>query len=62
MISNHNNYTFFRLKFIKELNKYKHVDMGGRYLNDFGRNIKNKIKFLSSYKFSISMENSNGDG
>ena len=36
--------------------------MGGMYLNEFGGRIKNKIKFLSSYKFSISMENSNGDG
>jgi hypothetical protein len=62
VISNHGNFTYFRLKFIKELNKYKHVDMGGRYLNDFGRKITNKIKFMTSYKFSISMENSNGDG
>jgi len=62
LISNHNNYTYFRLEFIKELNKYKHVDMGGNYLNDFGKRIIDKIKFLSPYKFSISMENSNGDG
>ena len=62
VISNHANYTYFRLEFIKELNKYKHVDMGGGYLNDFSEHIKDKIKFLSSYKFSISMENSNGDG
>ena len=26
------------------------------------KNVKNKIEFLSSYKFSISMENSEGDG
>ena len=62
VISNSHNYTSFRLKFIKQLNKYKHVDMGGSYLNDFGYKVKNKIEFLSSYKFSISMENSNGDG
>jgi len=36
--------------------------MGGKYLNEFGETVKDKIKFLSSYKFSISMENSNGDG
>ena len=29
--------------------------------NNVGK-IKNKIKFLSSYKFSIAMENSQGDG
>ena len=51
-----------RLEFIKELNKYKHVDMGGGYLNDVGGKVKDKIQFLSSYKFSIAMENSNGDG
>ena len=52
----------FRLKFINELNKYKKVDMGGKYKNNIGGKIKNKIEFLSSYKFSIAMENSEGDG
>ena len=62
VISNHGNSSLFRLEFINHLNKYKHVDMGGGYLNDVGGKVKNKIKFLSSYKFSISMENSDGDG
>ena len=62
VISNHGNSSLFRLEFINHLNKYKHVDMGGDYLNDVGGKVKNKIKFLSSYKFSISMENSDGDG
>ena len=35
--------------------------MGGRYRNNVGK-IINKIKFLSSYKFSIAMENTEGDG
>jgi hypothetical protein len=35
--------------------------MGGKYKNNVGK-IKNKIKFLSSYKFSISMENTEADG
>ena len=51
-----------RIGFIQELSKYKTVDMGGRYLNNIGGNVENKIEFLSSYKFSISMENSEGDG
>lgn len=51
----------FRLEFIEELNKYKHVDMGGYYKNNVGY-IRNKIKFLSSYKFSIAMENTEGNG
>ena len=61
LISNHNFSDRFRLKFINELSKYKRVDMGGRYLNNVGK-IKNKIDFFSSYKFSIAMENTEGDG
>ena len=52
----------FRMQFIEELNKYKKIDMGGKYKNNIGRRIKDKIKFFSEYKFSISMENTNGDG
>jgi hypothetical protein len=52
----------FRSKFLNELNKYKKVDMGGRYRNNIGGRVKNKTKFFSSYKFSLAMENSNGDG
>ena len=62
VISNNDSYTYFRLKFIRELNKYKKIDSGGIVFNNVGGPVKNKIKFLSSYKFSISMENSNGDG
>ena len=57
-----NNETSLRLKFINELNKYKKVDMGGIFLNNIGGPIKNKTEFLSIYKFSIAMENSEGDG
>ena len=58
-----NNYKgTFRIKFINELNKYKKIDMGGKYNNNVGGPVINKIKFLSSYKFSIAMENSEGDG
>ena len=52
----------FRLKFIEQLNNYKQIDMGGRYKNNVGGKVKNKIEFLTSYKFSIAMENTNGDG
>ena len=62
VISNSGHYTRFRKKFINELNKYKKVDMGGRYMNNIGGPTKNKIKFLSSYKFSIAMENTEGQG
>ena len=52
----------FRINFINELNKYKVIDMGGTFRNNIGKKIENKIQFLSSYKFSIAMENSEGDG
>ena len=52
----------FRIKFINELNNYKRIDMGGKYNNNIGRAIENKIEFLKSYKFSISMENTEGNG
>jgi hypothetical protein len=53
---------FFRLNFIEELNKYKKVDMGGKYKNNVGGRVKDKIKFFKDYKFSIAMENRKGDG
>ena len=62
LISNSHISDKFRLKFIEELNKFKKIDMGGKYKNNLGKRIKNKIKFFSKYKFSISMENSSGDG
>ena len=62
VISNSIQSDLFRLKFINELNKYKKIDMAGKYNNNIGRRISNKTEFLSSYKFSIAMENSNGDG
>jgi hypothetical protein len=52
----------FRIKFINELEKYKLIDMGGKYKNNIGGPVKNKKQFLTSYKFSISIENSEGDG
>ena len=36
--------------------------MGGHCGNNINKIVENKIDFLSEYKFSIAMENSNGDG
>lgn len=36
--------------------------MGGRAFNNVGGRVKNKINFLSFYKFSFAMENTKGDG
>ena len=52
----------FKYKKNKELSKYKKVDMGGTVGNNIRKQINNKAEFLSSYKFSIAMENSEGDG
>jgi hypothetical protein len=52
----------FRMNFIEKLNRYKRVDFGGHCKNNVNGAIKNKIKFLSTYKFSIAMENSKADG
>ena len=62
VISNCNDRYKFRLNFIDKLNEYKKVDMGGKCLNNINRKVKNKIEFLSNYKFSIAMENNDGDG
>ena len=62
VISNHLYSNGFRIKFINELNKYKKVEMGGKYMNNIGGPVKNKTKFLTSYKFSIAMENTEGQG
>jgi hypothetical protein len=62
VISNYYNSDGFRLKFIKELSKYKKIDLGGSRGMNIGKGIKSKIQFFSSYKFSIAMENSEGEG
>ena len=52
----------FRLNFISKLSKYKKIDVLGKCGNNNNKAVINKIEFLSDYKFSIAMENSNGDG
>ncbi len=44
--------SFFRL-----LSEYKRVDSGGRYLNNIGGPVTDKLEFLSQYKFTIAFEN-----
>ena len=54
-----------RVKFFHDLSKYKHVDSGGRYLNNIGRELKGeqaKLDFLSDKKFNISFENGSHPG
>lgn len=46
-----------RNHFYTELSKYKKVDSGGRFANNIGYAVDNKVKFQSEYKFSIAFEN-----
>lgn len=46
-----------RNQFYNELSKYKRVDSGGRFANNIGYAVDNKVKFQSEYKFSIAFEN-----
>ena len=52
----------FREKFVKELSKYKPVDLGGEINNNIGHKVTDRVKFFSSYKFSIAFEKNSGDG
>jgi hypothetical protein len=51
-----------RIDFFHELSKYKHVDSGGRYLNNVGGPVANKLDFIKDYKFVIAFENSSYPG
>ncbi|NET31638.1 MAG: glycosyltransferase [Cyanothece sp. SIO1E1] len=46
-----------RNRFFHKLSKYKQVDSGGKWLNNLGHRVKNKLEFLSQYKFTIAFEN-----
>jgi len=52
----------FRNDFFEKLSEYKKVDSGGRYLNNIGFTVENKIEFIKDYKFVISFENSEYPG
>jgi hypothetical protein len=51
-----------RIAFYHELSKYKQVDSGGRFLNNVGGHVANKMEFIKDYKFVISFENSSHPG
>lgn len=51
-----------RRLFFERLNKYKKVDSGGRYLNNVGGPVRDKLSFCRAYKFNIAFENSLVDG
>jgi alpha(1,3/1,4) fucosyltransferase len=51
-----------RIDFFNKLGLYKHVDSGGRYLNNIGGPVDNKRAFIRKYKFTIAFENSSYPG
>ena len=51
-----------REKFFRRLSQYKKVDSGGRFLNNVGGPVKDKLAFLREYKFNIAFENSVSPG
>lgn len=46
-----------RNNFFTQLSKYKKVDSGGRWLNNIGYLVDDKIDFMAKYKFNICFEN-----
>ncbi|WP_285818257.1 glycosyltransferase family 10 domain-containing protein [Helicobacter bilis] len=61
MVSN-NALTDKRDMFFEALSKYKRVDSGGRWKNNMGGNVDDKIEWLKSYKFNLCFENSSYPG
>lgn len=51
-----------RSQIFRELSEYKHVASGGRYANNIGGPVDDKLKFLNQYKFNIAFENSRVTG
>lgn len=43
--------------FLNRINEYKHVAFGGRWKNNVGGCVSDKLDFISRYKFNIAFEN-----
>ncbi|MBS1738557.1 MAG: glycosyltransferase [Bacteroidetes bacterium] len=51
-----------RIDFFNKLTQIKHVDSGGRHLNNIGYFVEDKMEFIKDYKFIIAFENSSYPG
>ncbi len=51
-----------REQFFHALSEYKHVDSGGRYMNNIGKAIESKLEFQTKSKFVIAFENTSTPG
>ncbi|MGN0833936.1 MAG: glycosyltransferase family 10 domain-containing protein [Kiritimatiellia bacterium] len=47
-----------RERFFRRLSQYRQVDSGGRFLNNVGGPVKDKLAFCRGYKFNLAFENS----
>ena len=62
IVSNSKGADPIREEFFKKLCKYKKVDSGGRFLNNIGQAVSDKLEFIKDYKFTIAFENSSSSG
>lgn len=51
-----------RVQLFEKLSKYKKIDSGGRWMNNIGGPVTNKLEFDRQHKFSICCENSSHSG
>lgn len=51
-----------RSDFFHILSKYKHIDSGGKLLNNMNGRVADKLDFIKDYKFNIAFENSVHEG
>jgi hypothetical protein len=51
-----------RREIFERLSQYKRVDSGGRYLNNIGQPVEDKLAFQKEYRFSIAFENASAEG
>lgn len=51
-----------RYRFFLKLSKYKRVDSGGRFKNNIGGPVSDKLAFIKDYKFTIAFESASYPG
>lgn len=61
VVSN-NHASAHRKEFYDLLYDYKPIASGGRYMNNIGKAVDNKLEFTQQYKFAIAFENSSSPG
>lgn len=61
-VYSNNNASPHREQFLNKLNEYKTVSSGGRYRNNVGGPVADKLQFQLTHKFSIAFENSSYPG